>query len=380
MAAPPLSPGSTVGIMGGGQLGRMLAIAAARLGLKTVVLDPDRAAPASQIAARAIVAGYDDPQGLQALAKAADVITFEFENVPAASVQALLDLGAEVAPGARALAVAQDRLDEKTFLNKVGAATVAFAGASSARAAGEAARKLGAPCLMKIRREGYDGKGQAWIEQAAEAGEAYARLGARPVILEAPADFTRELSVIAARSRSGEIAHFPLSENHHEGGILRRSHAPAEVSTGLVQQAEQIVARILSALDYVGVMGVELFELKDGQLLVNEIAPRVHNSGHWTLDGCEVDQFEQHIRAVAGWPLGPTSALAQTEMVNLIGDDVDDWPKLLADPTARLWLYGKQEARPGRKMGHVNRLKPLEPPAAAASGGTRPRPERKPRS
>jgi 5-(carboxyamino)imidazole ribonucleotide synthase len=280
--------------------------------------------------------------------------------VPAKAVEQLAALKADVAPRAQALAVAQDRFDEKTFLNSVHAPTVAFRGAESAAEAADAAAELGAPCLMKTRREGYDGKGQRWVEHASEAAAAFKALGSRPVILEAPADFVRELSVIAARSRSGEIAHFPIGENHHENGILRRTHAPALASASLIQHAEQIVARILSALDYVGVMGVELFELNDGRLLVNEIAPRVHNSGHWTLDGCEVDQFEQHVRAIAGWPLGPTHALARTEMTNLIGREVEQWKKLASDPDARLWLYGKGEARPGRKMGHVNRLQPLE--------------------
>ena len=357
----PLSPGSTVGVLGGGQLGRMLALAAARLGLYTVVLDPDgHGCPAAGVAGKAIRGAYDDLSALRALAKAAAVITFEFENVPAQTVQQLLDFGADVAPSPRALAVAQDRVDEKTFLNLVGAPTVAFAAASSRRAAVEAARKLGAPCLIKSRRQGYDGKGQSWIEHASDAGDAFARIGGQPAILEAPANFTRELSVIAARSRTGEVALYPLAENHHENGILRRTSAPAEVTPATLEQAQQIAARILTALEYVGVLAVELFELDDGRLLVNEIAPRVHNSGHWTLDGCEVDQFEQHIRAVAGWPLGPTNALAQTEMINLLGDEANDWPRLIGDPTARLWLYGKSEARPGRKMGHVNRLKPLK--------------------
>jgi 5-(carboxyamino)imidazole ribonucleotide synthase len=359
-AAFPLPPGSTVGVLGGGQLGRMLALAAARLGLETVVLDPDGDCPAAAVAGRAIAAGFDDLSGLNALARAADVITFEFENVPAETVQRLIDFGAAVAPGPRALAVAQDRVEEKTFLNLAGAPTVAFAAASSKRTAVEAARKLGAPCLIKTRRDGYDGKGQSWIEHAADAADAFAKIGGVPAILEAPANFTRELSVIAARSRGGEIVLYPLAENHHENGILRRTTAPAEVSVAALEQAQQIAARILTALDYVGVLAVELFELGDGRLLVNEIAPRVHNSGHWTLDGCEVDQFEQHLRAVAGWPLGPTHALAQTEMLNLLGEEAEDWPRLIGDPTARLWLYGKREARAGRKMGHVNRLRPLE--------------------
>ena len=355
----PLPPGSTIGVIGGGQLGRMLAMAAARLGLRVAVLDPARDCPAAELAVTSIVAAYDDEAALKRLAKLSDVITFEFENVPAAAVEHLIGLGASVAPGPLALAVAQDRVEEKTFLNRVGVPTVAFASASSRRAATEAVRKIGPPCLLKTRRDGYDGKGQTWIEHVSRAADAFVGLGSKPAIVEAPADFTRELSVIAARSRAGEIALYPLAENHHENGVLRRTHAPAEVPPQTVDQAGQIAARILTALDYVGVLAVELFELKDGRLLVNEIAPRVHNSGHWTLDGCEVDQFEQHIRAVAGWPLGPTHAIAKTEMINLLGDEANDWPRLAADPTARVWLYGKREARPGRKMGHVNRLRPL---------------------
>ncbi len=360
MSEFPLPPGSVIGVLGGGQLGRMMALAAGRLGLKTAVLDPAPDCPCAEVAGKLITAAYDDLSGLNALARAADVITFEFENVPAETVQKLLDLGAQVAPPGRALAVAQDRVEEKTFLNLAGAPTVAFAAASSRRTAVEAARKLGAPCLMKTRREGYDGKGQIWIEHAADAADAWVRIGSQPAILEAPANFTRELSVIAARSRTGEIVLYPLAENHHENGILRRTTAPADVSAATLEQAQQIAARILTALDYVGVLAVELFELADGRLLVNEIAPRVHNSGHWTLDGCEVDQFEQHIRAVAGWPLGPTHAIAQAEMINLLGEEAHDWARLAADPTARIWLYGKAEARPGRKMGHVNRLRPLK--------------------
>ena len=360
MSKFPLEPGSTIGILGGGQLGRMLALAAARLGFDVAILDPEADCPAARVAKLAITADYDDPVALKTLADASDVITFEFENVPAAAVERLHALGAEVAPNAGALAVAQDRVDEKTFLNGAGAPTVAFAAADDASGVARAVEELGPPCLIKTRREGYDGKGQTWIEHVADAAAAFARVGSKPVIVEAPASFVRELSVIAARSRTGEVSAYPPGENHHENGILRRTHAPAEVTPAALQQVETIAARILTSLDYVGVIGIELFELDDGRLLVNEIAPRVHNSGHWTLDGCEVDQFEQQIRAVAGWPLGPTDALAQTEMTNLIGDEAKDWTKLIADPSARLWLYGKREARPGRKMGHVNRLRPLK--------------------
>jgi 5-(carboxyamino)imidazole ribonucleotide synthase len=212
---------------------------------------------------------------------------------------------------------------------------------------------------MKTRREGYDGKGQRWVEHAAGAAAAFAELGGVPVILEAPADFVRELSIIAARGRDGSTAVYPLAENHHEGGILRRSHAPARVTAALAEQAERIALRILEGLNYVGVIGIELFEMKDGRLLVNEFAPRVHNTGHWTQDGCEVDQFEQHIRAVAGWPLGPTAPRASVEMLNLLGDEVQAWSRVAQEPDSRLHLYGKRDAKPGRKMGHVNRVRPL---------------------
>jgi 5-(carboxyamino)imidazole ribonucleotide synthase len=212
---------------------------------------------------------------------------------------------------------------------------------------------------MKTRREGYDGKGQRWVEHAADAAAAFEALGGAPVILEAAADFVRELSVIAARGRDGSTAVYPLAENHHENGVLRRSIAPARASQAVVDQAERIAARVLAGLGYVGVIGIELFEMADGRLLVNEIAPRVHNTGHWTQDGCEVDQFEQHIRAVAGWPLGPTHAIAQVEMLNLLGDEADAWAKYAAEQETRIHLYGKRGARPGRKMGHINRVKPL---------------------
>jgi 5-(carboxyamino)imidazole ribonucleotide synthase len=360
MASFPLAPGSTIGVLGGGQLGRMLALAAARLSFDVVVLTPELDSCASRVAARTLLADYDDEQALRALASAADVITFEFENVPARVVDILQGLDVEVAPGAKALAVSQDRVEEKTFLNTCRTPTVAFAAIDSAADIGPALDLLGAPALLKTRREGYDGKGQTWVESHADAEAAFARIGGVPAILEARAEFARELSVIAARGRDGEVVAYPLGENHHENGILRRTRAPAHVSAHTREQAEAIAARVLIGLDYIGVAGVELFEFEDGRLLVNEIAPRVHNSGHWTLDGCEVDQFEQHIRAIAGWPLGPVAPLAQVEMENLIGAEIDRWPALIGEADARLWLYGKDEARDGRKMGHINRLRPLE--------------------
>ncbi|WP_296598471.1 5-(carboxyamino)imidazole ribonucleotide synthase [Phenylobacterium sp.] len=359
MPTLPLPPGSTLGILGGGQLGRMLALAAARLGFDVAVLERDADSPAGRVAAHTIVGAYDDPAALEQLAALAQVVTFEFENVPAASVAKLQALGVEVAPGPEALAVAQDRIAEKQFLNASGAPTVAFSSADSAEEAVAAATEMGCPILMKTRREGYDGKGQRWVEHAPDAAEAFRALGGVPVILEAPADFVRELSIIAARGRDGATAVYPLAENHHEGGILRRSLAPAQVSEDLAFQAEKIAARVLKGLNYVGVVGIELFELKDGTLLVNEIAPRVHNTGHWTMDGCEVDQFEQHVRAVAGWPLGPTAPHHRVEMLNLLGDEAEGWSKLAHEPETRIHLYGKRDPKPGRKMGHVNKLKAL---------------------
>jgi 5-(carboxyamino)imidazole ribonucleotide synthase len=360
IAAFPLAPGSVIGILGGGQLGRMLALAAARLGFTVAVLAPEAGSPAAAVAALTITAPYDDPAALAELAEVSAVITFEFENVPAAAVEALARLGAEVAPTPRALAIAQDRLDEKTFLNDVGLPTVPFAAVDGPADLQRALRQLGAPLLLKTRRGGYDGKGQAWAMRPADAPAALASLGGRPAIAEGPADFRRELAIIGARGRDGEIALYPLTESHHEDGILRRTSAPARAAPRALAEAERIAATVLASLDYVGVLGVELFERDDGHLLVNEFAPRVHNTGHWTLDGCEVDQFEQHIRAVAGWPLGPTAAHAHVEMTNLLGEEADAWPRLAREPESRLWLYGKGEARPGRKMGHVNRLRKLD--------------------
>jgi 5-(carboxyamino)imidazole ribonucleotide synthase len=355
----PLAPGGSVGIIGGGQLGRMLAQAAARLGFDVVILDPQPGSPAGRVAARQIVAAYDDAEAVAELADITDVVTFEFENVPAARVAQLEAGGRAVAPGPRALAVAQDRAQEKTFLNSIGVATVAFAAIDDEASLAAALDRIATPALLKTRRDGYDGKGQAWIESPGAAARAWASLNGRPAILEASANFTRELSVIAARGRDGEIACYPLCENHHEGGVLRRTVAPARVTPEMRNQAEAIAVKILTGLDYVGVIGVELFELAGGKLLVNEIAPRVHNTGHWTQDGCEVDQFEQHIRAIAGWPLGPTAPHARVEMLNLLGEEANDWRRLAGESGARLHLYGKGEARPGRKMGHVNRLSPL---------------------
>ncbi len=355
----PLKPGSMIGVLGGGQLGRMLTLAAGRLGFDVTVLEPEPDSPASRVAARTLVAPYDDPEALKTLAATCDVVTFEFENVPAAVLHQLKTLGALAAPGRQPLAVAQDRVSEKDFFRENGIETADFYAVAGPGDIVSGLSRMGGRGLLKTRREGYDGKGQTWVEGASDADAAFQRIGAKPAILEARVPFVRELSVIAARGRTGEIACYPLGENWHEDGVLRRTVAPAEASESTREQAVAIARGALDALDYVGVIGVELFELANGDLLVNEFAPRVHNSGHWTLDGCEVDQFEQHVRAIAGWPLGKTDALAQVEMTNLLGDEADDWQALASEPNARVWLYGKREARPGRKMGHVNRLTPL---------------------
>ena len=356
---PPLPPGSTLGIVGGGQLGRMLALAAARLGFDVEVVGREAASPAGRVAAGQVTGAYDDLGALHALAERCDALTFEFENVSADAVEALERDGLRVAPGARALRAAQDRMEEKRFLNAHGCPTTAFSPIDAAGDIAAALEALGAPALLKTRREGYDGKGQAWIHDADQAAEAFAAVGARPCVLEARVAFTRELSVVAARGWDGSFAAYPLAQNQHEAGVLRRSQAPAPASPETAAEAERIARVVTQALDYVGVIGVELFELADGRLLVNEIAPRVHNTGHWTADACEVDQFEQHVRAVMGWPLGPTRPLAAAEMENLLGADVERWAELAADPSARVWLYGKRDAAPGRKMGHVTRLRPL---------------------
>lgn len=352
----PLPPGSTLGILGGGQLGRMLSQAASRLGFDVVILDPQPDSPAARVSRAQITAPYDDPDALQALGRLCDVVTFEFENVPAASVETLAEAGALVAPGPTALAVAQDRVDEKTYLNAVGAPTVAFAAVTTLDDLTAAIERLGLPALLKTRREGYDGKGQVWIRDAADAAAAFDAIGRRPAVLEAAAVFQRELSVIAARGRDGAVAVYPLGENVHQNGVLKTTTAPAAVDPATQGRAEAIAAAVLDGLDYIGVMGIELFDMGEGELLVNEVAPRVHNTGHWTQDGCVCDQFEQHVRAVVGWPLGPSNAHARIEMTNLLGDEVEQWRTLAAEPHARLHLYGKHDARPGRKMAHINRI------------------------
>lgn len=347
---------TTIGILGGGQLGRMLSVAASRLGLKTCVLDPGGDCPASHVANFHLKAAYDDADALRRLADSVDVITYEFENIPTSALD-LLDSLRPIRPGREALRISQDRLTEKTFLADLGLATAPFADVPDAAALEQAIGTIGTPAILKTRRFGYDGKGQARITAPGEAASALEAMNGAPAILEGFVDFSTEISVIAARNPDGEVACFDPGENLHEDGILRRTTVPASIPAALRTDAVLLASKILNALDYVGVLGVELFVTPRG-LVVNEIAPRVHNSGHWTQNGCAVDQFEQHIRAVAGWPLGDGARFADVTMENLIGDNMDRVPTLARQSDAALHLYGKAETRPGRKMGHVNLVRP----------------------
>ncbi len=350
-----VKPGGTIGIVGGGQLGRMLALAAARLGLQTCIYNDTQDAPAFQVTQQTIAAPYDDLAQLGAFADACDAVTFEFENLPAHAIAHLAE-HVPVRPGAHALAMTQDRLMEKTFIEKLGLKTAPFFEVSSAAQAREAFGKLDGRGILKTRRFGYDGKGQAKVQSADEAAKAFESFGAAPAILEGFVDFSYEASVVAAHGADGGFAAYDPPENEHEHHILRRSTVPSRLTPAQVEEAKAIARTIGDALDYVGVFAVELFVGSEGALLVNEIAPRVHNSGHWTIEACACSQFEQHIRAVAGWPLGDPHRHADAVMENIIGAEADAWEALAR--SGALHLYGKKEARPGRKMGHVTRLKP----------------------
>ena len=347
----PLPVGATIGILGGGQLGRMLSVAAARLGLKTHIFEPGANAPAGDVAHCVTTASYDDESALTTFGASVDVITYEFENIPTGALD-LLEALAQIHPGRRALATSQDRLVEKTFLQDLGLQTAPFADVANAADLHAALAQIGAPAILKTRRFGYDGKGQARIMAPGDAADALADMAGAPAILEGFVNFTQEVSVIGARAPDGSVACYDPGENLHEAGILRKTTVPANLTSHQRTDAVLIAARILNALDYVGVMGVELFVTPQG-LIVNEIAPRVHNSGHWTQNGCTICQFEQHIRAVAGWPLGDGSRYSDVVMENLIGDDMDRVPEL-AKTDAAIHLYGKADVKPGRKMGHVN--------------------------
>lgn len=351
MSALPV--GATIGILGGGQLGRMLAVAAARLGLKTHIFEPGANAPASDVAHQVTTAAYTDEAALKAFAASVDVITYEFENIPTSALDTLEALK-PIHPNRRALATSQDRLVEKTFLRDLGLQTAPFADVPNEAALTQALQTIGAPAILKTRTMGYDGKGQSRIMSPSDAPQALADMANAPAILEGFVDFSHEVSVIAARNPDGAVACYDPGENVHEAGILRTTKVPAKLSPSERTDAVLLAARILNALDYVGVMGVELFVTPQG-LIVNEIAPRVHNSGHWTQNGCTIDQFEQHIRAVAGWPLGDGSRHSNVTMENLIGDDMNSVPEA-AKTGAAIHLYGKSDVKPGRKMGHINRV------------------------
>jgi 5-(carboxyamino)imidazole ribonucleotide synthase len=350
-----LKTGATIGILGGGQLGRMLAVAAARLGFRTHIFEPGANPPAGDVAHALTTAGYDDVDALTAFAKSVDIVTFEFENIPTDALDVIENI-TPIRPNREALRTSQDRLVEKQFLEGLGLTVAPFADIANADDLDAAMTTIGAPSILKTRRFGYDGKGQSRLRSADDAAGALADMAGNPAVLEGFVNFTAEVSVIAARSPSGEVACFDPGENVHRDGILHTTTVPARLSAAQRMDAVLLAAKILNALDYVGVLGVELFVTPQG-FIVNEIAPRVHNSGHWTQNGCAVDQFEQHIRAVAGWPLGDGSRYADVVMENLIGDDMDRVPELAKQRDTALHLYGKAEVKPGRKMGHVNIVK-----------------------
>ncbi|GEO82086.1 5-(carboxyamino)imidazole ribonucleotide synthase [Pararhodospirillum oryzae] len=355
----PIGPGGWLGILGGGQLGRMTALAAARLGIRCHVFTPEREGPAEQVCARATIAPYQDLVALDRFAQSVDALTFEFENVPAASLAALEHNrpGGRVLPlrpGPRALEIAQDRVREKTFFGELGIPTAPWHPIDGPIALQAALLAVGGPAILKTNRLGYDGKGQVRLKPGDDATAAWNALGGVPAVLEGMVPFTAEVSVIIARGVDGATACFEPTENVHRNGILHTSTVPARLTPAQIEQAKAIALTAARALDLVGLLAVELFVAPDGALLANEMAPRPHNSGHWTMDACHADQFEQLVRAVCGLPLGDPGRFRPMRMTNLIGVDAETWPAILARPGARLHLYGKADCRPGRKMGHVN--------------------------
>jgi 5-(carboxyamino)imidazole ribonucleotide synthase len=356
----PLKPGAVIGILGGGQLGRMLALAAARLGLRCHIYAPKGDNPAFEVAHQATEAAYEDGVALAAFARSVAVATYEFENVPIDAAQAVAAL-VPLAPGANVLEVTQDRLLEKSLVRDRGIGVPAFLPVASAEELDLALARIGRPAVLKSRRMGYDGKGQAVIRPGDDPGQAFRSIGGVAAIVEAFVPFAAEISVIAARGRDGSFAAYDIPQNRHRDGILRSSVVPAPIKPATADAAKTMAMRLMAELDYVGVMATEMFLVDDQErdlLLVNEIAPRVHNSGHWTIDACTVSQFEQHIRAIAGWPLGDPVRHSDAVMENLIGEEIERWPALVAEPRLALHLYGKSETRRGRKMGHFTRLMP----------------------
>jgi 5-(carboxyamino)imidazole ribonucleotide synthase len=358
-----LPPGSTIGILGGGQLGRMLAVAAAKLGFRTHIYNDEADCPAFDVAFARTFGAFTDLARLAPFARSVDIVTYEFENVPVQAAQHLAAL-VPVRPGPKALEVSQDRLVEKRFLAELGVPVAPFLEINGASDLAEALGRFDAPGILKTRRLGYDGKGQVVVAPGDDVATALAAIGHAPAILEQRLSFAYEVSVLVVRGVDGTTAFYDIPANTHEGGILRRSVVPSPLSETASEMARSIARQIADALDYVGVLAVEMFVMgpaASAPVLVNEFAPRVHNSGHWTMDACGVSQFENHIRAVAGWPLGSTARHSDAEMLNLLGSEANSWLEIAADPNALLHLYGKREARNGRKMGHINRLMPLRP-------------------
>jgi 5-(carboxyamino)imidazole ribonucleotide synthase len=352
-----IPPGGTIGIVGGGQLGRMAALAAAAMGYRCHIFCPDEDSPAAQVSAKATVASYDDTAALDRFAASVDVITYEFENLPTASF-ARMGAATPVRPHWRCLETTQHRVTEKDFINSLGIGTAPYRAVGSLDDLESALAALGRPAVLKTATLGYDGKGQVMIGADTDTGAAYAAMQGKDAVLEGFVDFEREVSAIVARGLSGDIASFDVVENIHRDHILFETHAPAILSPQLAGEARSIAARLAEALDMAGLLAVELFVTRDGGLLVNELAARPHNSGHWTIDACHASQFEQFIRAVAGVPLGDPSRHSDAVMTNLLGDAIDDWRDYLGEANASLHLYGKAEPRPGRKMGHVTRVYP----------------------
>jgi len=351
-----IEPGATIGILGGGQLGRMLAIAAAQLGYRCHIYAPDAVSPAADVAAEWTQAGFDDEEALRRFADAVDVVTYEFENIDATPIEALARW-VEVRPSVHALRVAQDRLAEKDFVASLGGRPAPYRAVNSRAELDAAIAEIGTPAILKTCRFGYDGKGQARLMTPADADQAWRTIGGQPSVLEGFVRFEREFSVLLVRGTDGATLTWDSPDNEHRNGILDRSTAPAgPLIREQAGEAAALARAVADALDYVGVLTLEFFASEAGPVF-NEMAPRVHNSGHWTIEGARTSQFENHIRAICGLPLGATGlSAARVEMRNLIGDDVNDWQRLLADPNAHLHLYGKRDARPGRKMGHVTRL------------------------
>jgi 5-(carboxyamino)imidazole ribonucleotide synthase len=355
VAAPVLEAGASIGILGSGQLGRMLALAAARLGFKCHIFAPDADSPAFDVVRRVTCADYADTEALDRFAAEVDIVTYEFENVPAEAAM-FLAARVPVLPDPSVLATTQDRLAEKNFVAALGIGTAPHAAIAAPAELTAALDRIGRPAVLKTRRFGYDGKGQATINGGTSPEAAWREVGGQPCILEAFVPFAREVSIIAARGTNGTVECFDVTENEHRDHILKISRVPAALSAAAAQEARRIAETIAQKFAYVGVLAVEIFVLRDGGLLVNEIAPRVHNSGHWTLDGASVSQFEQHIRAVAGWPLAKPVRRGRVEMINLIGSEIEDYRAWLTIPGAAVHLYGKTAVRPGRKMGHVTRV------------------------